>query len=137
MDDTRPPDEPEDGGLLSDDKHIRRDCQLIERFPFKPADRPAMIAKLNKIAFGTKLNGSGETVDIYRAREQLAAIRSLAKLDEINMEQERRNLLIATPPEKSVIQIASDQAIAMDLTILPPGELPVHKHKSNGNGKKP
>lgn len=144
MDNTPPPDEhpeepPEEDGLLSDDKHIRSDCRLIARFPFQAADRPEMVAKLQKIAFGTKLNGNGETVDLYRPREQLSAIRSLSELDKLNMEQERRDLLVSSPPERNVIQIASEQAIAMDLTILPPGEIPSHRYKQNGNGngKKP
>jgi hypothetical protein len=144
MDDTQPPeehpeDQPEEDGLLSDDKHIRRDCRLIARYPHTAIGRQAMIAKLQKIAFGTKVNGNGETVDRYRAREQLSAIRTLGELDKINMEHERRVLLSGSPPERNVIQIASEQAIAMDLTILPPGEIPSHRYKQNGNGngKKP
>ncbi len=134
MDDTRPPDEPEEDGLLSDDKHIRRDCRLIARFPVKAALRQSILDKLEDIAIGKKVNSTGQTVDKYRAREQLSAIRTLSDLVKINMEDERRVLLSGSPPEKNVIQIASEQAIAMDLTILPPGEVPAHMHKHSGNG---
>ena len=58
------PEELDEDGLLSDDDHIRQDCLLIERFPFGRGTRPAMVAKLKQIAFGTKVNNDGASKSV-------------------------------------------------------------------------
>jgi hypothetical protein len=157
MDDTQPPeehpeDQPEEDGLLSDPKHIRRDLQLMAQFPVEVAARSDIVNKVEGLICDTTENDKGETVPLHRPRIVVSAVNAMTALMRANtdwerlvMERERLSLLAesGSSPTKTVIQIAAEQAIAMDLTILPPGVAPPSngKHsgngKHNGNGKKP
>jgi len=88
--------------FTSPDKFVS-DCNLVARWGIRPEARGWVADKLLKIILDKKvardkagnlvLDGDGKTVQVpHRSREVIAAVRALASLDRLNMEQEKRNL---------------------------------------------
>jgi len=116
--DANPPQQQNDqnqgggGGFEIDPHHVRRDLQMLARFPINPAVRAATTNRVSEIAVSPQSS----------VRNRLAAAKVLAQFDRINLEQERR---LEDRPDVQVnvthttqVTIAQQQA-AMDATILP------------------
>lgn len=131
--------------LLTDPSHVRADCRMVVRFGVQAELRPFVTAQLLEIIMG-RLDPETGKRGRSKPREIISATLALARIDELNMKQEKHHAEIASAylaqqrGEEHDVAEATTQAerirhqiIAMDQTIMPPGQQP--GPASNGNGK--
>jgi hypothetical protein len=136
--------------LLTEPKHVRADCRLIERFGIPDELRSVVTRRLLEIIVGRKDEDTGR-LKRSADRSVTSAARVLAQLERLNMDQEKRHadvedayLAAQGGQDNDEAERIRKQIEAMDNTILPPDRMrpkPPGKdpgsHEGNGNGKPP
>jgi len=139
MENNEPPDDPEDnksdeGGLFTDPHHVRGDMMMVisaMKSGYHIDD------SMRKLATDTAV----KLMENKKERIQATGVRAFAEIERLSMEREDRlskaDKEAGNEAGRSIFDIASEQADAMDLTILAPGAIRAngrHNGKANGNG---
>lgn len=126
---------PDDRGMFTDPHHIRSDMKIVvnamkSRYPIEDWMRKLA----TKVALELISDGKTERI-------KATGLRAFNDIERLALEQDERDQKAAkeagNEAGRSIFDIASEQADAMDLTILAPGAIRAngrHNGKANGNG---
>jgi hypothetical protein len=132
------PATPQPGGpgeFFAVEGHQRADAMMLQRFPIPPETRLLMVGKMREIMVGSD-----------KPRNRIMATKTLAMLDKMNMEQEKRILGIPDTIVNVIqqVNVMQHELGMMDASILTPAQaaqaalaaigLKQDGNGSNGNG---